>query len=108
MKTLLAEVYDIITVSETHLHAGVPNEIFEIKGFHEIIRKDRNGNGGGVAMYIKNSVSYKRIFKYEENNLEAVWVQVNTIEGIVVTVLLIAEHFGMTSSMYWMTLKLIV
>ena len=80
IKTSLAGVCDIITDSEIHLHARVPNEIFEIKEFRENIRKDRIGNGGGGAMYI-NSVSYKTIFKYEKNNLDAVWVQVNTIEG---------------------------
>jgi hypothetical protein len=49
----LANVYDIITISETHLHQGVGNDLFELKGYHEILRKDRGGNGGGIAMYKK-------------------------------------------------------
>jgi hypothetical protein len=37
----LANIYDIITISETHLHQGVGNDLFELKGYHDIMRKDR-------------------------------------------------------------------
>ena len=29
------------TVSETHLHQGIGNDLFDIKGYHDILRKDR-------------------------------------------------------------------
>jgi hypothetical protein len=74
-------VYDVITISESHLHQGVTSDVFRLQGFHDIIRKDRDGNGGGVAIYIKDSISYKRIYKYETPALEALWIQINTIEG---------------------------
>ena len=53
MKTSLANLYDIITLSETHLHQGIGDDLFEIEGFHDIIRNDRNVHGGGVAIYVK-------------------------------------------------------
>jgi hypothetical protein len=77
----LANVYDIITISETHLHQGVGNDLFELKGYHDILRKDRNGNGGGVALFIKENISFKRVYKYEKDNLEAIWVSLNSIQG---------------------------
>ena len=81
IKTSLIDLYDIITISETHLHAGVPNDLFKIQGFHDIIRKDRGSEGGGVAMFIRDSIGYKRVYKYEKPDIEAIWVQINTIEG---------------------------
>ena len=74
-------VYDIITISETHLHPGVNNNVFKLEGYHDIIRRDRDGHGGGVAIYIKDIITYKRIFKYETPDLEALWIEINTIEG---------------------------
>ena len=74
-------MYDIITISETHLHKGVGNDLFDFRGYHEILRKDRGGNGGGIAMYIKENISYKRVYNYEKPNLEAMWVSINSIQG---------------------------
>ena len=46
VQTSLADLYDIITISESHLHQGIGNDVFTIPGFYEILRKDRDGNGG--------------------------------------------------------------
>jgi hypothetical protein len=81
LQTSLAKLYDIITISETHLHPGVPNDTFELKGYHDIIRKDRAGRGGGVAIYVKENICYKRIYLYEKPSLEALWIQINTVQG---------------------------
>ena len=77
----LANVYDIITISETHLHQGVGNDLFELKGYHDILRKDRADGYGGIAMYVKENIIFTRIYKYEKPNLEAMWVSLNTIQG---------------------------
>ena len=63
LQTHLANFYDVITLSETHLHPGLPKDVFNLKGFHEIIRKDRPGLGGGVAVYVKENIAFKRIFE---------------------------------------------
>ena len=60
IQTSVADLYDIITISESHLHQGIGNDVLTISGFHEILRKDRDGNGGGVAMYIRDNIAYKR------------------------------------------------
>lgn len=56
--------YDIVAVSETWL-LNVPNEAISIHGYN-IIRKDRDGRGGGVALYIKNTLPFHRIKATEE------------------------------------------
>ena len=81
IKTSLIDIYDIITISETHLHAGIPNTLFQLEGFHDIIRKDRGAQGGGIAVFIRDSLFYKRIYRYEQPDLEAIWLQINSIEG---------------------------
>ena len=53
---------------------------FDLIGFHEILRKYRGFAGGGVAVFIRNSVPYKRIYKYGKTDVEAIWVQINSIE----------------------------
>ena len=81
VQTSLADLYDIITISESHLHQGIGNDVFTIPGFHEILRKDRDGNGGGVAMYIRDNIAYKRHYEFESAVVEALWVSVQTIQG---------------------------
>ena len=34
------------------------------KFYHEIIRNDRDGNGGGVAIYIKENIAFNRILNF--------------------------------------------
>ena len=36
----------------------VLDEELHLDGYHEIIRRDRNRNGGGVALYIHKSIPY--------------------------------------------------
>jgi len=81
IKTSLCNLYDVITVSETFLHQGVSDDVFSIQGFHNIIRKDRDGHGGGVAIYIRNNIPFKRVHEFEVPDLEAIWVSINTVEG---------------------------
>ena len=49
VKTSVANLYDIISLSETHLHQGIGDDLLEIEGFYDIIRHDRNEHGGGVC-----------------------------------------------------------
>ena len=77
----LSKLFDVITLSETHLHPNVTSDAMKLPGFHEILRKDRVGQGGGVAIYVKENLAYKRMFNYERVDMEAIWIQLNTIEG---------------------------
>ena len=80
IQTSLADLYDIITISESHLHQGIRNDVFTIPGFHEIPRKDRDCNGGEVAIYIRDNFAYKRHYEFESALVEALWVSVQIIQ----------------------------
>ena len=72
----LVENFDIICLTETNLpHANVEHLL--LKGFHEIIRKDRVGRtGGGVGVYVAQHISAVRMLEYEIPDLEALWLKV--------------------------------
>ena len=44
---------DMLMISETKLDPSFPNGQFHIHGFSEPYRLDRNGNGGGIVLYIR-------------------------------------------------------
>ena len=48
----------ILSLCETQLDDCISDEELHLDGYHEIIRHDRNRNGGGVALYIHKSIPY--------------------------------------------------
>ena len=51
---------DIIGVSETRLDGTVTDSMVSIEGYR-IFRNDRDANGGGVAIYVKNSLPEPKV-----------------------------------------------
>ena len=43
----------LICLNETKLDSDVADNELRLEGFHEIFRKDRDKNGGGVAIYVR-------------------------------------------------------
>ncbi|CDQ86214.1 unnamed protein product [Oncorhynchus mykiss] len=52
---LVTDDIHILTISETHLDNTFDDTVVAIQGYN-IYRKDRNANGGGVAVYIPNHI----------------------------------------------------
>ena len=50
--------YNILSINETMLDRTISNYEINISGY-DIVRKERNRNGGGVALYIRNVIDYK-------------------------------------------------
>ena len=74
--------YDIICVSETKLNTIVLTQNIEIDGFKTPIQKDKNlNNGGGLAIYTKNRIYSVRRQDLENNNIENIWIEVNTFKN---------------------------
>ena len=44
---------DCLVITESKLCQEIPSSIISLSGFHEPVRKDRNRNGGGCLIYIK-------------------------------------------------------
>lgn len=69
--------FDVITISETWLSDRDDNAEILLPNFHPPIRNDReNDPHGGVAIYVRNNLSFKPRPDLNIRNLEAVWVEI--------------------------------
>jgi len=80
IKANLCDNHDIITISETFLSNNSRDDLC-IQGYHDIIRKDRTTFGGGVAVYVKSNLSFVRKHEYECDDIECIWLILNTHDG---------------------------
>jgi len=97
IKANLLDQYDIITLSETFLSNNSCIDL-SIPGFHDIIRKDRASFGGGVAVYVKNNLSYTRAIEYECYGIECIWLKLITCDG---TILMCTVYRPPSNRQFW-------
>ena len=64
----------IFAATETWLDASVSEAEIPVPGY-SVIRQDRNRNGGGVAIYIRNDIAFNPRHDLSVDGLEAVWVE---------------------------------
>jgi len=72
--------YDILSINETMLDSSISNNEINISGY-DVVRKDRNRNGGGVALYIRNVIDYKIRDDLMNEKLETITIQVCPPKG---------------------------
>jgi hypothetical protein len=63
-------------MSETPLDNTFDDTVVAIQGYN-IYRQDRNANGGGVAVYIRNHIPVKLTEDLMLNAVEVIWLQVH-------------------------------
>ena len=66
---------DILMISEAKLDPSFPNGQFHIHSFSEPYRFDRNGNGGGILLYIREDIPSKLILT--KMAIEGFFVEIN-------------------------------
>ena len=64
----------VFAASETWLDASVNDNELQIPGFN-VIRKDRNRSGGGVALFVRDNVAFNPRPDLDVDGLEASWVE---------------------------------
>ena len=67
---------DILAVNETRLDDTISSGEVTVPGY-ALERNDRNRDGGGVALYIRNTINYERLFDLECESLE--WIGINKV-----------------------------
>ena len=67
--------YDIMCINETWLDDKVSDHEVGIDGY-DLVRKGRKRTGGGVAVYIRNSINYKIRQDVMPDNLELITVEI--------------------------------
>ena len=65
-------------IPETKLDETFPESQLLMDGFTPSCRMDRNVNGGGIALYVREDVSSKQIsFKNDDKDIEDVLLKFN-------------------------------
>ena len=62
-------------ISETKLNSSFPTEQFHIHGFSEPYKFDRNSNGGGILLYIRENIPSKLILT--KITIEGFFIEIN-------------------------------
>ena len=65
----------VIGVTETWLDNSIPNNIFQCKNLYDVFRKDRNLNGGGVAILSKKNLRSTELISETFHDLELIAIQ---------------------------------
>ena len=56
LSELIKGFVNVFMISETKLDDSFPEGQFSIDGYHTPFRYDRNGNGGGILLYIREDI----------------------------------------------------
>ena len=72
-----SDCIDILAVNETRLDDTISSGEVTVPGY-ALERNDRNTDGGGVALYIRNTINYERLFDLECESLE--WIGIKVIK----------------------------
>ena len=68
---------DIMIIGETKLDESFPSNQFMVRGYKKPYRKDRNANGGGVMIYVREDIPSLEKENFLPNNIEAIAVEIN-------------------------------
>ena len=56
LEELIKDKIDIFLISETKLDSSFPSKKFVIKGYSPPFRLERNQNGGGLLIYVREDI----------------------------------------------------
>ena len=74
--------FDVIALTETWLSSAISSDDIHLENYHSPERNDRlDDPHGGVAVYIKDTLSYTRRHDLEINRLECVWVELKLLNN---------------------------
>jgi len=73
-----AQPYDVLVFTETWLNQSITDAELRIPNFKLPFRCDRKDRiGGGVAIYVRESIPATTRTDFHINNLEALWVEIH-------------------------------
>ena len=77
LKVLLSKLLlpHILAICETWLNSSVADCEVSIKDY-QFFRKDRNGNGGGVGVYVHQNISVTRLEDSERIGIRGLWLNI--------------------------------
>lgn len=78
LKEIIGNHLDILVLVETKLDTSFPTEQFLITGYTNPYRLNRNKNGGGVIIYVKDNIPSKELKKHKfTKKVEGIFIELN-------------------------------
>ena len=78
LREIIGQNLDILTIQETKLDSSFPTQQFALPGYSEPYRLDRNRDGGGVLIYVREDIPSKLLTKHNfTKDVEGIFVEVN-------------------------------
>ena len=71
---MINQPLDILAINESKLDDN-DSDMLSLHGY-TLVRRDRNKKGGGVCVYLRDSLSFKRLHEFEEQNLELIALEI--------------------------------
>ncbi|CAB3997495.1 Transposon Ty3-G Gag-Pol poly, partial [Paramuricea clavata] len=72
---LTKQSLDILSINETRLDNTINDGLIHLNGY-DVLRKDRNRMGGGIAIYFRDNINIKNRNDLVPDSLEALCVEV--------------------------------
>ena len=78
LEELIKVKVDIFLISETKLDSSFPSGQFVIKGYSTLLRLDRNQNGGGLLLHVREDIPCKILKEHTpEKPVENLFIKIN-------------------------------
>ena len=78
LKEVIGKNIDILTIQETKLDSSFPTQQFLLDGYSQPYRLDRNREGGGVLIYVREDIPSKLLDKHNlTKNVEGLFIEIN-------------------------------
>ena len=78
LKEIIQGYLDILAISESKLDQSNPTNVFDMKGYTQPFRRDRNKNGGGILVYVREGIPCRELkVKSGAENLEGIFIEIN-------------------------------
>ena len=69
---------DILVIMETKLDESFPSSQFTLEGYQMPLRLDRNSDGGGIIVYIREGIPCRKIKSHNPNgDFEGIFFEIN-------------------------------
>ena len=78
LSEVIGKHLDILTIQETKLDSSFPTQQLALAGYSEPYRMDRNREGGGVLVYVREDIPSKLLTKHTfTKNVEGLFLEIN-------------------------------
>ena len=78
LREIIGQHIDILTIQQTKLDSSFPTQQFTLPGYSKPYRLDRNREGGGVLIYVREDIPSKLLNKHNfTRNVEGMFVEIN-------------------------------